>query len=325
MSNILQPSDAVRRVLLIDADAKRQKQLRQVLTRILGAPDCREALGELPGPGEYNLIVATYEGLSADDRARLHEYSQRDRESKVLMLSGTSDRSQLSDLFGAKALTNLLATTGADSLDVDALIVTCQKILRRDIFGIEKYFVWGVSSRSGSIGSSKEKDGFLAAVQEYSSQLGIPQRLATLFDTVADEFVSNALYNSPVDAAGNYRFASTSRTQDISLDPGERITVKVCCDARRLGVAVTDPFGSLAQATILDYLAKCFRKDDGQVDDKPGGAGLGFYQILDALSHFVINIRPGRATEMIGLIDISGSYKDFVVKGKSFNIFVVEG
>ncbi len=325
MTTILHPSDAARRVLLIDSEPKRQRQLKQVLTRILGAPETLDSLGDMPKPGHYNLIVAHYEGLTVEDRVRLHEYSASGPEAKVLMFSNGTDRSQLSDLFGAKAMTNLLATTGSDMLDVDALIVTCQKILRRDIFGLEKYFVWGVSSRSGQIASSLEKDSFLQAVQDYSAQLGIPQRLASLFDTVADEFISNALYNSPVDANGNYRFAAVSRTKEITLDSGERIDVKVCCDARTLGVAVADPFGSLKQTTILDYLAKCFRKDESQVDTKPGGAGLGFYQILDALSHFVINIAPGKSTEMIGLIDISGSYKDFVVKGKSFNIFVVDG
>jgi hypothetical protein len=325
MTQILQAADVARRLLLIDSDRKRQKHVRQVLTRILGAPETRESLGELPGEGEYDLVVANYDALSPDDRARLHEYSARGSRAKVLMLSGGADRAQLSDFFGAKAMTNLLATTSEETVDIDALIVTCQKILRRDIFGIEKYFVWGVSSRAGFISSSRDKDGLLSAIQQYSSQLGIPQRLASLFDTVADEFVTNALYNSPVDAQGNYRFASTPRTQAITLEQGDRIEVKVCCDARRLGVSVADPYGSLAQGTILDYLAKCFRKDDAQVDDKPGGAGLGFYQILDALSHFVINIRPGKSTEMIGLIDVSGSYKDFVVKGKSFNIFVVDG
>ncbi len=41
-----------------------------------------------------------------------------------------------------------------------------------------------------------------------------------------------------------------------------------------------------------------------KVDRKAGGAGLGFFQILDSLSHFVINLEKGKRTEMIGLIDL---------------------
>ena len=325
MSPILQLSEATRRVLLIDADPKRQKHLRQIITRVIGAPETRETLGALEGGAPYNLIVAHYEGLDAGDLQRLQEFSAAHSEPKVLLLSAGTMRAGLPNMFGTKSLTNLLATSGDDELDVDGLIVTCQKILRRDIFGLEKYFVWGVPTRTARINKSAEKDALLAQMQEYASQLGIPQRLANLFETVVDEFVTNALYNSPVDADGKYRYASTSRTQRIELEPDEVINLKVCCDARRLGVSISDPFGSLTRTTIIEYLAKCFRRGDGQVDNKAGGAGLGFYQILDALSHFVINIKPGSTTEMIGLIDISGTYKDFVTKGKSFNIFVVDG
>ena len=36
----------------------------------------------------------------------------------------------------------------------------------------------------------------------------------------------------------------------------------------------------------------------------------------------VINLKPGRATEILGLIDVRGTYKDFATRGKSFNVFV---
>ncbi|RYG65777.1 hypothetical protein EON77_18135 [bacterium] len=98
----------------------------------------------------------------------------------------------------------------------------------------------------------------------------------------------------------------------------------LCCDGRRLGVAVRDPFGSLRADTVLDYLTRCFRRGPDQIDAKEGGAGLGLYFTFEALSHFVINVSPGRATEMIGLLDVSGTFKDFARRGKSFNMFVTE-
>jgi hypothetical protein len=108
------------------------------------------------------------------------------------------------------------------------------------------------------------------------------------------------------------------------LSGSEEVVLKFCFDGTRLGASILDPFGSISQERIVSYIAKCFRKGSDQVDEKAGGAGLGLYYIFDALSSFVINIKPGTKTEMIGLIDITGSYKDFVSKGKSFNIFVSE-
>jgi hypothetical protein len=139
-----------------------------------------------------------------------------------------------------------------------------------------------------------------------------------------DEFLTNALYNAPVDATGHPRFARRPRTERVELQPEEEITLRVCCDGRRFGISTSDPFGSLAPERLQEYLARAFRRGEDQVNEADGGAGLGFYQILDSLSHFVVNIDPGRRTEMIGLIDVSGGYRTFASNGKSFNIFVKE-
>jgi len=60
------------------------------------------------------------------------------------LLSGTLSADDLKDLFSAGALTNVLALNGSLP-DVSDLLVTAQKFLRGDIFGLEKYFGWGVS------------------------------------------------------------------------------------------------------------------------------------------------------------------------------------
>src|SRR5436309_2467655 len=76
---------------------------------------------------------------------------------------------------------------------------------------------------------------------------GVHPRLANLFCTVADEFVTNSVYNAPRDREGKSRFAHLSRTQEVVLAPGEEALVKLCCDGRRLGISVTDSFGSLTR------------------------------------------------------------------------------
>ncbi len=310
------------RILLVDSDAKHLRSFSQILTRVAEKPDTCASLNELETRSDYELLVINYDALASTDRERVAAmFSGDKRSSRILLLSDGKIKEDFVSLFGTRALTNLLARRTED-VDVDELIVTLQKILQRDIFGIEKYFVWGVTTSSTTISSSRDKSRVLSMVEEYTRDIGIHPRLATLFTTVADEFVSNAIYNAPVGTDGTSRFGHVPRTAEVSLEPHESVAVKFCCDGRRLGISTVDPFGSISQETILDYLAKCFRKSDDQVDQKSGGAGLGFYQIFDALSHFVVNIEPGKRTEMIGLIDVRGSYKDFAIKGKSFNIFV---
>src|SRR5262249_2208896 len=151
---------------------------------------------------------------------------------------------------------------------------------------------------------------------EFAGQTGIQSRLVELFCVVAEELITNALYDAPVDAARRHRFAHLPRTEAVALGKDEGISVSLCCDGRRLGIAVADPFGSLTPSKVLEYLSKCFQRGERQVDRKEGGAGLGLYYTLESLSHFIINIQPGRRTETIGLLDIRVSYKDFVTQNK---------
>jgi hypothetical protein len=151
---------------------------------------------------------------------------------------------------------------------------------------------------------------------------GVGVRLRAMIRTVADEFLSNAFYNAPVDAEGRRLYEGQSRTQPVTLDAHDAVQVRYCCDGRRFGLSVTDAFGSLTPEALQQHLARAFRRGDDQVSEKEGGAGVGFYQIFGSLSHFIINIEPGVRTEMIGLIDVSSTYRAFALGGRSFNIFV---
>ena len=61
-----------------------------------------------------------------------------------------------------------------------------------------------------------------------------------------------------------------------------------------------------------------------QIDQKDGGAGLGLYYIFESLNHLIVNVAPNRRTEMIGLMDISGTFRDFAERPKSLNVFIQE-
>jgi len=312
------------RVLLIDGDgAQRDVTARTLRPVVAGELDARETLGDVPPDGEYDLVMANYDALTPTERSALIEsFSRLQRKSRLLLTSAGKCKEEFHRLFGEHALTNLLAKNG--ELDAEDLIVTVQKILRRDVFGIEKYFVWGAQTVTTRLTHSSDKSRLLSEAEAYATNVGVRPRMVSLFCMVADELVTNAIFNAPRDAGGQHRYAHLPRGEDVALDPGEDVEVKFCCDGRRLGIAATDPFGSLTQERLLDYLAKCFRKGEDQIDSKPGGAGLGFYYIFEGVSHLVANISMGKRTEMIGLIDIRGSYRDFAGSTKSFNIFMGE-
>jgi hypothetical protein len=311
---------SARRVVVVDADDEQQARVAQALRPLALEVVLHGALGDLPAYDDYDLLIVNYDSVAGDRATLVHDLSALRGRAPLLVLSAGRCREDFVELFGNHALTNLLARDA--HTDERELIVTTEKILRREVFGIERYFVPGVEAVSTTAVGSADKGRILDEAEAYAKRLGIRPRFVELFCAVTDELVTNALFNAPVDADGRRRYAHLSRADDVVLAGGERVEVRLCCDGRRLGVAAIDPFGSITQERVLDYLAKCFRKGADQMDRKQGGAGLGLYYAFESLSHFVVNICPGRRTEMIGLIDIHGSYRDFVGKSKSFNMFV---
>ncbi len=315
------PPDAI---AYVSGDPKHRGPVSRFLRRAVGEVALSESLDGIGDVADFALVVVDYDALGpAEQREIVDGFSRNAARPTLLLLSERNAQRDFARLFGSRILTNMLVLNGAGP-DVSDLLVTVQKIRQGNIFGLEKYFVWGVEPRTIWVSSSSDKLRAIYSISEYIASIGVAPRLRSQIRTVADEFLSNALYNAPTYPDGSPRYASRPRTQPVSLDEGEQIEVRFCCDGRRFGMSTADPFGSLAPARLQDYLARAFRGGPDQIDETEGGAGLGFYQIIESLSHFVVNIDPGERTEMIGLIDVSGSYRKFATSGKSFNIFVKE-
>jgi hypothetical protein len=259
------------RILLVDSNKKHLLRLVQVLRPVAESISSREVLSTLPEDGEFALIAVNYDGLTGDERAALIQHFSKPVGTRLLILSEGQCRTDFAVLFGSRAMTNLLAKT--DEVDAQELIVTVQKILRGDIFGIEKYFVWGIEPVVISIKRSAQKADARRAAEEYVAKIGIGTRMARLFYSVVDELFTNAIFNAPTDQEGRRRFAHLPRTTEIELADHEEVRMTFCFDGHKLGIAVLDRFGSLTEDVILDYLGKCFRRESDQVDTKDGGAG----------------------------------------------------
>lgn len=317
------PGDpAPARLLLVDSDAKRLRSLTKTLRTVADDVDERSSFGEASTLDEsYQLVVANYDGLAADERrAIIDHFGGRRSQTRLLLLSGGQCASDYIELFSSHTLTNLIAVNGGEVEPAD-LLVTVRKLLADDIFGIEKYFNWGVVPVERRVCSSTERPAVIADLEAYIGHVGVGGRFVAKLAGVAEEFLTNGLYNAPVDEQGTHLYLNRPRQQELTLPEKQGVLMRWCTDGRRLGVSATDPFGSLRSEVVCQYLARCMRGGEDQIEDKAGGAGLGFYQIFESLSHFVINIEPGVRTEMIGIIDSEGGFRAFSGRPKSFNVF----
>lgn len=313
----------------------------QMLTKTLSATGCTLKVVTSLAEAEQtimqmniDLLVVDYDAqsqtLQVDGRNAIDGFLERfsklpashwvSGRTRILLLAGRRDRQDMSNIFSLSFASNIVAKS--NEFSPEELITTVGKIIRNDIFGIDKYLCYGATPMTYEVSSSLQKDPLLSAMSDYALSIGINKRIISAVVGVADELLMNAIYNAPIYPNGVRPYARRSRTVPVELQPNETCFFSFASDGSRFLISVHDRFGSLTPEKIRSYLVRCFAMGDDQIEQKQGGAGMGFYFIMENLNKLIVNISPGRGTEFIGIIDISGTYKDYVEKCKSFHIFV---
>ncbi len=201
----------------------------------------------------------------------------------------------------------------------EELLATVQKLIRADVFGLEKYVTWGAEVRSYTLEDTRDRDAAVNALAKAVVAVGLPDRVSSMVSVIADELIANALYAAPIDDAGTHFRARESREQARRLTGREIVTVRWATDARYLAIEVRDQWGSLVPSAISARLAT------SGTQNTEGGMGLPL--AYACCNQFVLAIAPSVRTEVIALLDVrykptelgrAGSFHAFMgnVKGE---------
>lgn len=299
---------------------------RDVLSVVRAAVSRVEVVSAAPELDSIDLDAFDFVVLTHDRKAHqkspslVRQFQTCIRRNQLLLHCPDATEQQLAEFILDLRVGHLFAYE--DFLHADELYATIQKMVKRDVFGPEQYFARGAQRKTYELRSSKTVREASKVARDFAAEVGIPSRICDNYSLVAEEFLSNALYNAPVEPDRSPRFDDISRSHDVTLNEDEVVVLTLIRDGERIGMSVRDPFGSLATKEVLDYLGSCFRKSTDKISWSNQGAGLGLYQSLQRLSHLVVNLEPGSQTEMIGLISIQDCYADFASEGRAFNLFV---
>ncbi len=322
-----------RRILFYDPDPKVRRVAERALiatgsdVEVVGDETALAASIEEDG---YDLLMLNFDPpLGKDPKWSeiLDKMGSRFPRTRLVLHATAQSEDYLPVLAERPFVRNLIAKID-EPLEPDELIVTAEKLLRNDLFGLDKYLLWGVEPYRLEIRDSRDKGRYVKEVARYAERLGCNDRTVELIETVVDELATNAIFNAPRDAHGKPRYAHLPRREHVVLDPHEVGTLEFACDGNFIAVSQTDPFGALTHDTIVSYLNRCLTRGPQQLhtdsNGSSGGAGIGLYRVFQSLSKFVVNIDPGRKTEVISLIDLRLSMKRFRALPKSFHIFIAD-
>lgn len=192
--------------------------------------------------------------------------------------------------------------------DEDELIASATKALRGNVFGLNKYFPWGVTTYSVVVRNYEQKTRAVEMILQYANLAGVRGQVRDRIQTVADELMMNGLYHAPTDEQGKGKYAGRSFKELAQLPDVAPIEVQYGSSGRYFGLSVRDSGGSLTRPRAMQYLSKA-KNATADIEQKVGGAGLGLVSVLRSVSKLVFNLDPGQSTEVIGLFDIEAKGK----------------
>lgn len=312
--------NAGRPILVVHGDKKTQRQVH----RILGGTFCPIVLCDTVAQAEQRLqdtnpflMVCDHEQMTTEQgRSVLARHGV-----PCLVLMHDPEPDDLSDVLGVDSLSYLLANPMP--LLAEEMSVTVHKLMRRQIFGLEKYLAWGIEVRERLVTDAGQRPAIVDELAAAVHDAGFGPRVAAQASLIADELLSNALYNAPVDADGHHFRGDEPRHGPRALDAREQVTLRFACDARYLAIEVNDRFGSLDRRTILRCLAKSAGRTPEKVSMRTRGAGIGLATVYGTCNHLVFNLEPGVKAEVIALIDVRFRPAELSNAVCSFGVFAV--
>jgi CheY-like chemotaxis protein len=286
-------------ILIVHPDRKTQRVVQRVLGvtgyRVDIADDLELGIRLLQHQAPLLVVVDGSAAASPYADAFFDAAAKRGTEACMTLFAADA-AAQVPRILGMGAVTNLLV----HPMPVlgEELTITAHKLIHRDLFGADKYLLWGTALAEHTLTRSGDRAHLVAQLAEAVRARGQSARVASMAMLAADELLSNAVHNAPVDSAGGHYRKDLPRNSDLELDDRHGVRLRWGCDARYLAIEVTDQFGSLDRDTILNALAKSDVRDSG------GGAGMGIALAYRSCDHLVFNLSPGRRTEIIALIDV---------------------
>jgi len=240
----------------------------------------------------------------------------------VVVLSAGGDAAILLDLVCDRGVEHVLARDGGGLDDLAReVVVTAEKILRGDLFGIEKYLPgFGVELATAEVTNATDRDRLVETIGDHAEWLGAGREARRAIAAIVDELVTNAIYDAPRDAAGRPRYLSVDRRTKIQLAPWEHVLVRWGSDGEVLALSVTDWFGALRPEHVRSALRRCLTEGD-QIEQKAGGAGIGLYTALAHAGQLVVNIDRGERTEIIAIVDLRRRAAGARRAGRSLHLF----
>jgi len=158
--------------------------------------------------------------------------------------------------------------------------------------------------RAALLAHSRRREHRFERMREFFAAHGVSNRTIAAISDVAEELVTNALYDAPHEA-GTFKHA-VERTRDVELPPDKACEISYGIEHGSAFVRVRDPFGALTRRRLIHVLERCSAASGVHLDESRGGAGLGLWRVFSVASTIAVAVIPGTLTDILVRVDATG-------------------
>ena len=292
------------KILIVSSEASMRRSLKRLMTATGAVTEFVNDLSKLPDEAPSLIAV----DLRSSSAPRMKDLEKVFPDVRLIAIVGGQDFAQMVEAVKSPRCSSVI--TFDDKFEPEDFIVTVTKLLHGQVFGLQKYFPWGVTLYNMEIAGYEEKVKAIDVLNAYAELAGARGPVRDRMALVAEELMINAMYHAPTDDNGKPLYQHLPR-KEMSGKTFDR-TVKVACasNGQLFAVAVRDAYGSLDKDTVVKFLSKGTQKSLTP-EQKESGAGLGLVTALKNASKLVFNLAPGHGSEVIALFDL-----DLLAKGR---------
>jgi hypothetical protein len=129
---------------------------------------------------------------------------------------------------------------------------------------------------------------------------------------ICDELILNAIFDA------NPRLKNAVRNEEVLLEKSEYVTVSIALNENLIALSVVDNFGRFRRESMLHYVSGSNQNDN--IAARTSG-GMGLRLSIDSSSQMLVQVEASKSTEIISVINLYPSIKEFRQKLKSLLCF----
>ncbi len=149
-----------------------------------------------------------------------------------------------------------------------------------------------------SFSQIREKPHIIEGIKESLAQHTISKSILTDVLSIADELVTNAVFNAPFVDLGNTLPGASRDDLTVKMDSGKCGQIFLGADTTRLVIGCRDPYGTLNLMKLFERVKKCYDISVGEAMNKTGagGAGIGSFMVFVSAASYYALVSEGTCT-----------------------------